>query len=432
MTAIPERVTVRMYQVGFGDCFLVTVDYSAPLDDGRDERHVLIDFGSTHSPWPKATLTDVAPRIAEHCGGKLDVIVVTHRHKDHLSGFALDDAAATIDGLAPSLVVRPWTEDPSLASDATAPTALDDGSRALVHNLRAAEEFAAETARRLDGGDQRTLTGQIAAFAADQVANAEAIARLDGWAQSSAASYVFYGSDSRITEFVPHIKVRVLGPPTVEQWPEMLRQRAVDEDEFWMLNAAKLRDQIVAPRGPQLDALRSHPIEPGPVSWLVDKLQRHNLHLLHRIVRSVDDALNNTSAILLFEIGDKRLLFPGDAQIENWSFALTGANDSEDVRSVLSDIDFYKVGHHGSRNATPKTLYNLWGSDPDSTRPMVSFMSTKAGVHGKTTQTAVPRETLVAALERRTALVTTDGLDEKRPFIAVSGPADGGALQVEL
>ena len=36
----------------------------------------------------------------------------------------------------------------------------------------------------------------------------------------------------------------------------------------------------------------------------------------------MDDALNNTSVILLFEAGGKKLLFPGDAQWENWELAL--------------------------------------------------------------------------------------------------------------
>jgi hypothetical protein len=32
--------------------------------------------------------------------------------------------------------------------------------------------------------------------------------------------------------------------------------------------------------------------------------------------------MNDTSVILLFEIGTKRLLFRGDAQLETWSYAL--------------------------------------------------------------------------------------------------------------
>ena len=41
------------------------------------------------------------------------------------------------------------------------------------------------------------------------------------------------------------------------------------------------------------------------------------------MLRSMDDELNNTSLILLFEIGGKKLLFPGDTQWENWEYALS-------------------------------------------------------------------------------------------------------------
>ena len=34
-----------MYQVGFGDCFLLTFHYAK-----GDDRHILIDFGSTKLP----------------------------------------------------------------------------------------------------------------------------------------------------------------------------------------------------------------------------------------------------------------------------------------------------------------------------------------------------------------------------------------------
>jgi hypothetical protein len=43
MTERPTGLTVRMYQVGFGDCFLLTFHYPKTGD-----RHVLIDFGSSN------------------------------------------------------------------------------------------------------------------------------------------------------------------------------------------------------------------------------------------------------------------------------------------------------------------------------------------------------------------------------------------------
>ena len=91
----PTHVRVRMYQVGFGDCFLVSFTYARALDDGRKERHLLIDFGSTRAPPSGGVdLTDVATHLAADCVGQIDVLVCTHRHKDHLSGFGLPGVCA--------------------------------------------------------------------------------------------------------------------------------------------------------------------------------------------------------------------------------------------------------------------------------------------------------------------------------------------------
>ncbi len=79
----PKSLTVRTYNVGFGDCFMLTFKYA-----NRD-RHILIDFGSQRNPVnPKPRhMVKVAQQIAQDCGNKLDVIVATHRHQDHISGF---------------------------------------------------------------------------------------------------------------------------------------------------------------------------------------------------------------------------------------------------------------------------------------------------------------------------------------------------------
>ena len=83
-TTRPTSVTVRSFQVGFGDCFLLTFNYGEA--DGQPRRHVLIDFGSTAQPKRGAVpMTRVADEIKRICGGKLHAVVATHRHRDHIS-----------------------------------------------------------------------------------------------------------------------------------------------------------------------------------------------------------------------------------------------------------------------------------------------------------------------------------------------------------
>jgi hypothetical protein len=145
-------------------------------------------------------------------------------------------------------------------------------------------------------------------------------------------------------------------------------------------------------------------VDPGPIRWIVERLHEQQTHSLLRIVRGLDDALNNTSVILLFETGKRKLLFPGDAQIENWSYALTSP-DASALRAALPEVDFYKVGHHGSRNATPRSLVTLWSG---RTKQLTSALSTMPGVHGESEATAVPRTTLCDALAALGTLHRTD------------------------
>src|SRR5262249_47303850 len=79
----PQKLQIRMYQVGFGDCFLLTFKYSK---DKKQDKHVLVDFGTTAQP--DALMVEIANDIAKVTGGKLTAVVATHRHRDHISGFA--------------------------------------------------------------------------------------------------------------------------------------------------------------------------------------------------------------------------------------------------------------------------------------------------------------------------------------------------------
>ena len=76
----------------------------------------------------------------------------------------------------------------------------------------------------------------------------------------------------------------------------------------------------------------------------------------------LDSDTNNTSLVLAFELVDSGqvLLFPADAQVGNWlswegiEWTLEENGKSRKVTSadLLARTVFYKIGHHGSHNAT--------------------------------------------------------------------------------
>ncbi len=424
----PVTVRVRMYQVGFGDCILISLEYDEPLPDGRSERHLLIDYGSTRSAREgraAGRVRDVAALIEEHTQGVLDVLAVTHRHKDHLSGCGDATGGDTLRRLSPKLVLRPWTEDPTLQPDATGPdrTGADPLVGAASRSFAASLADAQAATEQLSG--HRALHKDVLASAEEQLKNADAVALLDELSEGDRGRYLFAGSDPGTTDLVPGLSVTVLGPPTVEQAPDVARQREVDEDEFWMLRlGASLKAAAGTPGSS--GALSDVDLGPGPVRWLVERLAGQRSHSAARLVRHLDDVLNNTSLVLLLEVGNLSMLFPGDAQIENWQYTLDRFDGEPELRTKLQDIDLYKVGHHGSRNATPRSLHALWLDRAPEAPRLTALMSTRPGVHGKSDATAVPRATLVSALEQAASLISTDDLDQGEPFIEVVADTTSG------
>src|SRR5215472_11633118 len=103
----PRTVIVRMYRIGHGDCFLLAYGRKrgSPV-------YVLIDCGykpgSNGAKFINTKPADVIRSIGEATGKRLDVVVITHEHQDHVNaisskafaGFIIDQAWFA------------WTEDP--------------------------------------------------------------------------------------------------------------------------------------------------------------------------------------------------------------------------------------------------------------------------------------------------------------------------------
>ena len=422
MANSPKKVNIRSYHVGFGDCFLLSFQYA------NEERHVLIDYGSTGVPEgvdARARMAEIANDIKARTKGKLHAVVATHRHKDHISGFETKSGGKgtgdTIRSLKPKLVVQPWTEDPKLGIKATGPKngGLGIGTGQHVAALSLMQRVAGETLRasKSTGYFDSSLKQQLSFLGENNLANASAVKNLMTMAKND---YVFSGKATKLQDLLPGVKVHVLGPPTVDQTDTIKKQRSKDPDEFWQFQAGamQLADPGVNDGGSLFPRhVRSRgPSFPVDSRWLIFHARSMRGNQVLQIVRMLDQAMNNTSVILVFEIGSKRLLFPGDAQIENWQFALK----QKKYQEMLSSINLYKVGHHGSRNATPKTLWNMFknkSTNKTAKGRLQSLMSTMEHKHGdEASRTEVPRQTLVHELDKQSTLFSTQELSGKEFF----------------
>src|SRR5215208_147774 len=225
--ATPKKVSILAFQVGFGDCFLLRFHYA-----NGGNKHVLIDFGS----YPKASwlagdgMRKIAEKIKSECGGKLDGLIATHRHADHINGFTTDsdDPGSVIASCKPDVVVQPWTEDPDARTNANKPTASFmsalpnanpiDRQMAFARGLSFVDSLDAmrgllpvierEATKLRDTGNAE-MANELAFLGQNGLSNLSAVKNLMDIGANGDARYVFYGADSGLENVLPAVKVTV-------------------------------------------------------------------------------------------------------------------------------------------------------------------------------------------------------------------------------
>src|SRR5215212_3742719 len=95
---------VRMYRVGFGDFFLIIVPTS------KGDQHILIDCGvfkGTSGTGDLGSIVDAVEDMYETTNGHLALVIMTHRHADHIAGFS---KAERFKDFTASMVWMPYWE----------------------------------------------------------------------------------------------------------------------------------------------------------------------------------------------------------------------------------------------------------------------------------------------------------------------------------
>jgi hypothetical protein len=368
----PTKVRIRTYRHGLGDCHLLRF-----LKPDGSPFHMLIDCGVVNrTPDSGALMTRVAQDIQLETGGVLDVVVATHQHTDHLSGFR--QAAQFNSAIKMKRLWLAWTEDPS--------NPLGKKIQQQLARKLAALRAAATKLRALSPDDAKFIDSVLdfAGPAATDTSSTQAI--LDALQKRTETNVAYHSpGDQFLLPDVPNVRVYVLGPPTDPVRLKMVAPRKSARDAYEISEIASdlvgLVDALDSENGREATEL-SYPFE----KWYrhaEDRMKRHKFFEKHYLARNeswrkidkdwlqaadnlalaLNNFTNNTSLALAFEFIDSGevLLFPGDAQVGSWltwndlSWKVPDANGQQrDVQmaDLFPRIVFYKGSHHASYNGT--------------------------------------------------------------------------------
>jgi len=359
-----------MYRQGLGDCFLLT------FPKRKGESHVLIDCGVlTGTEEAQKRMETIAQNILKTTNRQLDALVVTHEHWDHVSGFL--QAEKIFNELKVSEVWLAWTENPK-----------DD----FAEDLRARKTKALKAIdtvqrklRNVEGVDGARLNALMAFHGDLGVNGRKTTGKAMDWVKSrNGARLRFFkpGDEPFGLRNTETFRVYALGPPRT---PKMLKKinpsqktsevyelAGEDGAELGFFAAVQSLEAGAAAREQPFDKwfrvtedeARREPFFATRYSktekWR--QVEHDWLGAADSLALQLDSYTNNTCLALAFELCDsgRVLLFPGDAQVGSWlsweglEWKVAQGRKAKTVttRSLLERTVLYKVGHHGSHNAT--------------------------------------------------------------------------------
>jgi len=448
------RARVRMYRHGLGDCFLLTLPRKKKLPF-----QMLIDCGVLVGK--SAAMTRMVEHIRDTVRNgnsaskaRLDVVVATHEHKDHLSGFNQARKVFSND-FDFGAVWLGWTEN------LTQPEVkkIKEAKRKAIASLRNALAAPVTAA----AGDALDGVAALLGFSEDE----------DDTGSGRIAEALDYlklrGNDVGKLEFrepgegpieldgVDGVRVYVLGPP---QDPILLKGSEVTEKmkrEGVVYHLTRTGDAGLDALSAALSATpgasmeRSHPfsaehriartspylagIQQFVASTYDDpqqawrRIDHEWLSAFRQLALDLDNDTNNTSLVLAFEFAQtgEVLLFVGDAQVGNWQswatleFKVPDREKPMPAHDLLRRTAFYKVGHHCSHNATLRTggLELMTRNDLVAFIPLDKATAKKQGKNGWD----MPAGPLYTALQEKAGkrVVISDVLEKLSPEAEKAG-----------
>lgn len=349
-----DTLTVRVYNVRFGDAILVSVPDRDSRTGKTTTRRILIDVGNaprvagTGEGGEDTVFEPVLADILDVLDGHpLDLYVMTHEHLDHVQG--LFYAATRLPQLAFAdrfKVNRVWltaSAHPNYYDADRHPEARRQKLERDAMYARLSAFLALHPAAATQGmleilaNNDPTKTGPC----------------VDFLRQLNPAKTTYVHRGMKLTGKHPFREARLSVWAPEEDTSEYYgRFQPLDEGAVPLLAAAEgTVPPATATPSPQtastpspLAALTPTPPAGVDVGAFLRLLQARRSGIADNLL-AIDKAANNTSIVFALEWRGWRLLFSGDAEVRSWK---TMAREK-----VLEPVHFLKVAHHGSHNGTP-------------------------------------------------------------------------------
>lgn len=378
-----DKVKIRMYRQGLGDCFLLTF-----YGEKDNEFNLLIDCGVlSKANEYKEKMIKVAENIKTVTNDKIDVLVATHEHWDHLSGFL--QAQSIFDSMKIEQIWMAWTEDPKDSFAKKLKTSHADKLKALT---LAYEKLKTQPTDNFNLKQKKGHNKYLNAFDSffnffgidknDSILNINKTSdAFDTLRERKESEKVFLEpASNEVIELkeLPGVRIYVLGPPKDNKALKKMNPSKTKSEVYEFnynlslgesFNSALASDKDTNRPFDSKDCISLDDAKFQYPSYFNDenewrKIENDWLYSAGNLAIALDSAINNTSLALAFEFIDsgKVLLFPADAQIGNWlswsnyhwTVKNNGGKETITIDDLFSRTVFYKVGHHGSHNATMK------------------------------------------------------------------------------
>lgn len=388
-------VRIRMYRQGLGDCFLLTF-----MQSGKADFNMMVDCGLLQATANgkeimqnvvgniKDTLT-VEKTIDGENKKWLDVVILTHEHADHISGFSKAQAQNVFDQMHLGEVWAGWMDDENHPNY----KAVREHFHKQVTGLKAA--LSKMKSDELQGLKE-TVNSLVYDFFEGELLGAKG----SSGGRSPAWDYALKKSVKDVKYFSPgqsflldgfdDIRIYILGPP--EEYKTFTKiDPPADETYRSEGSSVALADSFFAAVAGDSELFDADMYQPFEHHLRIDaekeapridflktrygfgkndenEWRRINddwLTMAGGLALNLDNYTNNTCLAFAIEFvsSQKVLLFPGDAQFANWiswqkiAWKISDAGDAKQqlkTEELLKRTVFYKVGHHGSHNATLK------------------------------------------------------------------------------